>query len=252
VRVLVTNDDGIDSAGLHALAGAARDSGHVVIVAAPSREFSGASAAITAVEKDGRILYEPRELPGLPGVAAYSVAASPAFVVIIAQHGAFGPAPDVVLSGINFGANAGRAVTHSGTVGAALTAALDGRRAAAFSIGLSIRRPDGPRWDVAAAVARDLLPMVYDLPPGVVLNVNVPNLPYEQLGGVRRGPLASFGAVQLTIAEKDHGVVRMTLTDSDAELEEGTDEYLLAKGFVVVTPIRPLAEANDVELAIGD
>src|SRR6185503_13559585 len=138
VQVLITNDDGIDSPGLAALAAVARDAGHDVLVAAPSREFSGASAAITGVERDGRILTELRDLPDLPGVPAVSVAASPAFIVLIALAGGIGPEPDLVLSGINYGVNAGRAVTHSGTVGAALTAALGGRRAAAFSIGHSV------------------------------------------------------------------------------------------------------------------
>jgi 5'-nucleotidase len=250
VRVLITNDDGIDSPGLHALAAAARDSGLDVLVAAPSREFSGASAALTLVEEHGRIVLDSRELPGLEGVPAYAVAASPAFVVLVALHGAFGPEPDLVLSGINYGANAGRAVTHSGTVGAALTAAVGGRRAAAFSVGTNVRRPGNPNWDTAATVVRELLPIVYGLPVGVLLNVNVPNLPYEQLGGVRRAPLADFGAVQLTVAERNEGYLRMALTDSDAELEAGTDEYWLAKGYVSVTPIRPLAEATDVVLPL--
>jgi 5'/3'-nucleotidase len=250
VRVLITNDDGIDSPGLAALAGAARDAGLEVLVAAPSREFSGSSAALTAVEEDGRILVEPRELSGLDGVPAYSVAASPAFVTLIALHGGFGPEPDIVLSGINYGANAGRAVTHSGTVGAALTAALHGLRAAAFSVGMGIRDPADPRWDTAAAVVADVLPLVYGLPGGVVLNVNVPNLPYDELRGLRRAPLASFGAVQLTVAERNAGYLRMALVDSDAELEEGTDEYWLARGYASVTPVRPVSEAADVELPL--
>lgn len=252
MRVLITNDDGIDGPGLHALAGAVRAAGHDILVAAPSREFSGSSAALTAVEQDGRIIVEPRELPGLDGVPTLSVAASPAFIVLIALHGGFGPVPDLVLSGINYGANAGRALTHSGTVGAALTAALDGRRAAAFSVGRSFRAPTQPRWDTAAAVARELLPVVYRVPPGVALNVNVPNLPYEELRGVRRAPLATFGAVQLVVKKHDEGYLRMGLADSDAELEEGTDEYLLAQGYVTVTPVRPAGEAADVDMSLGD
>jgi 5'-nucleotidase len=248
--VLITNDDGIDSPGLAALAGAARDAGLEVIVAAPSREFSGSSAALTAVEEDGRILVDPRELPGLDGVPAYSVAASPAFVTLIALHSGFGPEPDIVLSGINYGANAGRALTHSGTVGAALTAALDGRPAAAVSVAVNFQTRDEPRWDTAAAVVGDVLPIVYELAGGVVLNVNVPNVSYDELRGLRRARLARFGAVQLTIGERNEGYLRMALTDSDAELEEGTDEYWLARGYVTLTPVRPVADAADVELRL--
>jgi 5'-nucleotidase len=256
VQVLITNDDGIDSPGLAVLAAVAREAGHDVVVAAPSREFSGASAAITAVERDGRILVEPRDLPGAPGVPAWSVAASPALIVLVALSGGLdgglGGPPDLVLSGINYGANAGRAVTHSGTVGAALTAALGGRRAAAFSVGHSVRRPDEPRWATPAAVIGQLLPMITELPGGVLLNVNVPDVPYEDLRGIKRAPLATFGAVQFIVAERGEGYVRMTLEDNEAALEEGTDEYWLARNHVTVTPIRPAGEATDIDLPLGD
>jgi 5'-nucleotidase len=250
VRVLVTNDDGADSEGLHRLASVARDAGWEVTVAAPSQEFSGSSAALTAVEEEGRILVERRELPGLAGVPAYAVAASPAFIVVIAARGGFGEPPDVVLSGINLGANAGRAVMHSGTVGAALTAAIDGRPALAVSLQLGTERPDVLHWQTAAAVVAEVLPAVAALPAGVALNLNVPNREYGQLRGLRRGTLASFGTVQLTIAERDEGFLRLGMSDNDAELETGSDEYWLARGYVAVTPLRPVAEAAEVELPL--
>jgi 5'-nucleotidase len=252
VQVLITNDDGIDSPGLARLAVVARDAGHDVLIAAPSREFSGSSAAITGVERDGRILTEPRELPGLPGVPALSVAASPAFIVLIALAGGLGPEPDLVLSGINYGANAGRAVTHSGTVGAALTAALGGRRAAAFSIGHSVRRPEEPVWETAAAIVDQLLPTICALPPGILLNVNIPDLPYERLRGIRRASLATFGAVQFIVSERNEGYLRMSLEDNEAALEEGTDEYWLSRDHVTVTPVRPAGEATDIDVPLGE
>ena len=252
MRVLITNDDGIGSAGLHALAGVAVEAGLDVVVAAPSREFSGASAALTAVEAGGRIVIEPKELPGLPGVEAYAVAASPAFVVLLAARGTFGPAFDVVLSGINLGVNVGRAVLHSGTVGAALTAADEDRRALAISVdsGWGPDRQDPPRWDTAAAVAADLLPVVKDLPPGVALNVNVPNVGYADLRGTRRAGLARFGRVSMAIAERGDDFVRMGLHVSDDPLEPGTDEALVAGGYVAVTPLRPVREATDVAVSL--
>ncbi len=253
MHVLITNDDGIDSPGLAALAIATRDAGHEVTVAAPSREFSGASAALTAVESDGRILVEPRTLAGLPGVPAWSVAASPAFIVLVSLTGGLGAPPDLVLSGINVGANAGRAVTHSGTVGAALTAALGGCRAAAFSVGHSIRPPKQPSWETPAALVQRLLPALEDIPPGVVLNVNCPDVPtYAQVKGIRRARLATFGAVQFTVSERGEGYLRMTLEDSEAALEEGTDEYYLNRQYATVTPIRPAAEAADIIVQVDD
>jgi 5'-nucleotidase len=246
LRALITNDDGIDSPGLVALAAAAQDAGWEVVIAAPSSEFSGSSAALTAVERDGRIRHERRELPGLPAVETYAVAASPAFIVLVAEEGGFGTPPDVVLSGINHGANVGRAITHSGTVGAALTAAHRGCRAAAFSVGQGLRRVPEPRWDTAAAVARTLLPQVSALPPGAILNVNVPDLDVDQLGGIRRTTLATFGAVMFTIVESGEGYVRMGLTDGGADLDPESDEYWLGRGWVTVTPLRPAREAADV------
>src|SRR4051794_1151661 len=128
MRILITNDDGIDAPGIRRLTRATVRAGHDVVVAAPLTEASGSSAAMTAVEHDSKIVVERRELGGARNVPAYAVAASPAFIVLLALRDAFGAAPEVVLSGINRGANAGAAVLHSGTVGATLTAAHAGLR----------------------------------------------------------------------------------------------------------------------------
>ncbi|WDZ84630.1 5'/3'-nucleotidase SurE [Micromonospora cathayae] len=134
LRVLVTNDDGVAAPGLARLAGAAVRRGLEVVVAAPLTEAAGTSAALTAVEREGHVVVRDHPLPELPGVPVYGVGGSPGLVTLIALHGAFGPPPAVVLSGVNRGANVGRAVLHSGTVGAALTAAANGCRAMAVSL----------------------------------------------------------------------------------------------------------------------
>jgi len=144
-RVLVTNDDGIDSPGLHALAAAAVRAGLEVIVAAPAEQSSGAGAALTATRHEGRTIVERRELPGLDGVEAWAVQAQPGHIVVAALNGWFDPAPDVVLSGINHGANVGRAVLHSGTVGAALTAGISDVRGLAVSLDVALH-PTGERY----------------------------------------------------------------------------------------------------------
>jgi 5'-nucleotidase len=133
-RVLITNDDGIDAPGIRWLARAAADHGFDVVVAAPSKESSGISAAMTAVLDDGRVMMDRREVPTLEGIPAFAVNASPGYIVTLGRLGAFGDPPDLVLSGINRGANAGNAVLHSGTVGACLTAASAGLRAMAVSL----------------------------------------------------------------------------------------------------------------------
>jgi 5'/3'-nucleotidase len=137
MKVLVTNDDGVGSPGLHTLARALVDDGYDVIVVAPDREMSGSSAAIGQVHVEEGIDAERVVLPGLDGVPAYAVAGPPGLCVLSARLGGFGDAPDLVVSGINPGANTGRAVLHSGTVGAALTAANFGCRGLAVSIDVS-------------------------------------------------------------------------------------------------------------------
>lgn len=148
LTALITNDDGIDSPGLLHLAQAVVEAGLNVVVAAPASEFSGSSASITATEEDGRILFERRSLDGLDGVSAYVVQAAPALITLLAAHGTFGTAPDLVLSGINRGANIGRAILHSGTVGAALTGGVNGGKAMAVSLDVPLgTEPSG--WAVA-------------------------------------------------------------------------------------------------------
>jgi 5'-nucleotidase len=137
MKVLVTNDDGVGSAGLHALARALVDDGHDVVVVAPDREMSGSSAAIGQVHIEEGIDAERVDLPRLEGVPAYAVAGPPGLCVLTARLGGFGDPPELVVSGINPGCNTGRAVLHSGTVGAALTAANFGGRGLAVSIDVS-------------------------------------------------------------------------------------------------------------------
>jgi 5'-nucleotidase len=259
MRVLVTNDDGIDSAGLRELAAAVHARGLDVVVAAPRVEYSGMSAALSAIDDHGRVPIESRTLRDLSGVPAHAVAASPAFIVLLATRGAFGPVPDVVLSGVNKGPNLGAAVLHSGTVGAALTAVANGCRAMAVSLDLNWEPIGATRTDTAAAtpgvdyfdtaadIAADLLPLLTGTENGYVLNVNVPNLPAVR--GVRRASLAAFGAVQMALEERGEGYVRMTLDATGATLEPGSDEAWVAQGYAAVTPVRPPAEAREVRLA---
>jgi 5'-nucleotidase len=265
-RILITNDDGIEAPGIRWLARAAQRAGYDVVVAAPLTEASGASASMTAVEKDGRIVVEPRQLAGAKNIPAYGVAASPAFIVLLALRELFGEPPSVVLSGINRGANAGAAVVHSGTVGATLTAAHAGLRGMAVSLdvlspsaassasgGAAIADLDKVddeqrHWSTAADLAARLVPTLTHTPPGTVLNLNVPDLHPDGIRGLRRARLARFGQVQVSIAEAGEGFVRTAVQAAEEELEEGTDLAALAAGFAVVTPIRAPEEVRDVRL----
>lgn len=246
-RVLVTNDDGIDSPGLHALAGAAHEAGLEVIVAAPAEQSSGASAALTAVRRDGRTVVERRELPGLGGVQAWAVHAQPGHIVAAALNGWFDPRPDLVLSGINHGANVGRAVLHSGTVGAALTAKISGTRALAVSLDVPLY-PSGERhWDTAAGLVAPVLELLLDAPAATVLSLNVPDRPATELGPIRHARLAHGGAVQTRVDEIRDGDLRLAEVEMSGEPEPDTDSALLAAGHPTLTALRSV-EADDGDL----
>jgi 5'-nucleotidase len=244
-RALVVNDDGVGAAGIRHLATVACAAGLDVVVAAPLRESSGSSAALTASQVDGCIVVERQSLDGLDGVPVYGVDAAPGFIALIASRGAFGPAPELVLSGINRGLNTGHAVLHSGTVGAAMTARVNNCRALAVSLDVG----EEMHWDTARAVARDALGWLLALDSPLVLNVNVPNVPTGALRGVLQGDLARFGAVQTTIAEIGEGFVRLGVADEQAPDEPGSDAALVAAGYASVTALRPLCDLHDGELS---
>ena len=254
IRTLVTNDDGIDADGLRVLASVAHQHGLDVTVAAPLIEASGSAASMIATERRGRVVVEERKLRGLPHTMAYAVAASPGFIVTIAGRGAFGKPPELVLSGINRGANTGRAVLHSGTVGAAFTGSLNGCRAMAFSLDVGLE-PEHCQWDTAEQVAGQLLSLATQTDVMTVVSVNVPNLPAERVGGVRQARLTRYGSVQMTLAEVGEGFIRTTVgADESARIaqlsEPDSDLALLAKGYVTVTPLRPYCEATDTDLPL--
>jgi len=265
-RILITNDDGVDAPGLRWLARTVQRAGYDVVVAAPLTEASGSSASVTALEEEGKIVVEPRELSGARNVPAYGVAASPAFIVLLALREAFGAAPSIVLSGINRGANAGAALVHSGTVGATLTASHAGLRGLAVSLDvltpaaasaasggaaladLDKADDENRHWMSAAGLAVKLLPTLLHTPAGTVLNLNVPDLHVDGIRGLRRAALARFGQVQVSIAEREEGFVRTAIQAADEDVEPGTDIAALSEGYASVTPIRAPGEAKDIRL----
>lgn len=236
---LITNDDGIESSGLRSLAQMAIDAGLDVTIAAPAAQSSGSSASILGTEAEGRVPFEQRKLEGFD-VPTYAVHAAPALISLVAAHRAFGDAPDIVLSGVNRGANVGRAILHSGTVGAALTAGVNGARGLAVSLDVGID-PDTCHWNVAAPFVEQLLPTLLDQPVGTVFNLNVPNVttPLE----LREGPLASFGIVQTLMAEAGDKHVRLSVSDTPGDQDAGTDAALLDEGYATVTNITSVGES---------
>jgi len=259
VRILVTNDDGVDAVGLHVLAQRLVDLGDVV-VAAPDREYSGAGAAVGTLHL---IRPEVRRvaLDGVP--EAWSVTGPPALCVMFARLGVFGEAFDLVVSGINPGANSGRAIYHSGTVGAALTARNGGVSGLAVSQAVADYGVEGQGWDemladqcwdsaaeVGARVAEAILAALPRDP--VVINVNVPNRPLDEMAGWRRTEVAllpprTLASAALTpkVGHDDAFDVQMQWGDP-IELPDDTDSGAVEAGYISVTPLsRMLDDASE-------
>jgi 5'-nucleotidase len=234
-RVLVTNDDGIDSPGLHALARGVVSLGYDVVIVAPDRDMSGTSSSMAPFGAPDRIDYTAVPLDGLDGVAAYALAGPPALCVIAAALGGFGEPPALVVSGVNPGLNTGRSTLHSGTVGAALTAANWGLSGLAVSV--ATRRGSDPRWDTAVWFAQAALGSLAAAPARTAVNLNVPDLAVDDVRGIRSGDLAPYGAVRTVISHHSPGSLHLRLQPTEFEIEPHTDTALVAAGYVCVTPL---------------
>lgn len=243
MRILVTNDDGVSAPGLLVLAHALADAGHDLVVAGPLSDNSGASAAIGPVHLTGGVTFQRLELDGLPGVAVFGLDGPPALAVLMARLEAFGPPPDAVVAGINPGNNTGRAVLHSGTVGAALTAANMGLSGIAVSVGFD---GETPCYDTAAPIAVAAAAWLADAATGTVLNLNVPGLSVDALTAVSEATLAPFGTVRTVIVGADDGRFELEMQPVEVELPPDSDTALIAAGHATVTAlVRPHAVADD-------
>lgn len=173
MKILVTNDDGIDSRGLKVLAKALAFLGRVSTVA-PDRERSAASHALT--------LHKPLRV-SQRGPRRYSINGTPTDCVNLAANGILRDKPDLVISGINKGANLGDDVTYSGTVSAAMEGTLLGIPSIAVS-----QAGEAPfHFETATAVIVKLVRLIKQngLPPDTLLNVNVPNVAAGRIRGIR-------------------------------------------------------------------
>jgi 5'-nucleotidase len=151
----------------------------------------------------------------------------------------------MVASGINPGCNTGRSVLHSGTVGAALTAANFGISGLAVSLGMAEPMP----WETAARLAMVAMEWLVEAPVRTVLNLNVPAVAFEDLAGIRQARLAPFGTVRTAIAEQRDGRIELELRDTGEELDPDTDTALIAAGFATITPLVGIRADTDVEVA---
>jgi len=257
MRILVTNDDGVHAPGLAALARAFADAGHDVFVVAPFSEASGAGAGVGPLHvMGGGIHIEAVAPPGLEGIKVLGAEALPALIVIAACLGAFGPPPELVASGINPGRNVGRAVLHSGTVGAALTSVHFGLKGLATSIQAgaapsAFESASGghQHYETAATLAVALAAHLQRAPARTVLNLNVPNVPLGELRGVRRARLATTGLIRAASSEQGGPEVRLDLGFREPASDDESDEALTGLGWAVVTPLASVTEDQRPEVS---
>jgi 5'-nucleotidase len=266
MRILVTNDDGVDSRGLHVLARALQGRG-TIVVAAPDREYSGAGAGLGPLH----LLQPEIHQIAIDGVEqAWAVTGPPALCVMFSRLGAFGPPFDLVVAGINPGANVGRAVYHSGTVGAALTARAGGISGIAVSQSVSEGGVEGQgwdemladqRWDTAGVVAAAVVEALTAAGPStpVVVNINVPNCDLEDVKGWRHTTVGAIPPRVVRNVRLDPKIghegafhVRMDWGDPVA-LPENTDGGAVERGEVAISYLTRLAddEHADISAAAG-
>jgi len=257
LRILVTNDDGVRAPGIAALARVAAGTDHDVVVVAPMIDYSGAGAAVGPVHSRDGVDYETYAIDGLEDVPTYGIDGPPALAVILAYVGGFGPRPDLVLSGINLGVNVGRSALHSGTVGAALTAAHFGGRCLAVSIRWG---SDDVAWDTPATLAGRLIPVLAGAPAGTTLNLNVPNVAPAELAGLRPGRLSRGGTIRsavhdtgdgrslphVSLPPEPSGTLRLDLTapGEGPLVEPDTDAGLVARGYASLTALVGVRQAG--------
>ena len=229
MRILISNDDGVAAPGLAALHAALADYAECVVIA-PDQDKSGASSSLTL----DRPLHPQRLNNGF-----ISLNGTPTDCVHLGLNGLFEPVPEMVVSGINLGANLGDDVLYSGTVAAALEGRFLQRPAFAFS--LLSRQPDNLL--IAAYFARKLLEAhaQLDLPPRTVLNINVPNLPLDHIRGVQLTRLGHRGRaappVKMVNPRGKEGYWISVAGDAE-DGGPGTDFHAVLQGYVSITPLQ--------------
>jgi len=232
--ILISNDDGIHAPGILALLEVAQEFGDVVVVA-PDSPQSGMGQAIT-FDKPLRVYKSQLH----DGRAGYACNGTPADSVKMGLGVLLSRMPDLVLSGINHGLNTSISAVYSGTISAAREGAIHGFPAIAFSLDNNSHEAD---FSAAKAIVRVIIQQVLEqqLPKGQLLNVNIPNLPLEQIKGIRSVRQGKGHWVEDFQKHTDkHGHEYYWLSGRFISLDSGedTDIHAIDNGYVSVTPLQ--------------
>jgi 5'-nucleotidase len=225
-NILITNDDGIHAPGLRALVEALKDLATITVVA-PSRERSAAAQSLTLRQPIYCDEIAERE---------YSVDGTPADAMILAFHMLLTAKPDLVVSGINWGGNMGENVYYSGTVGAALEAAIN--RVPAIAVSLAYRGEDAD-FGPAARFTRSLAPMILKegLPPGVILNVNVPQPWNGTVRSTRQSSKITRNLLKPGVDPRGRRYYWLHEQQLIEGVDPDTDMAAIDKGAISITPL---------------
>lgn len=232
-KILITNDDGINASGIIRLAKAAQKYGEVWVVA-PDFQRSGASHSINLHDS---IDVHEAEFP-VHGVKAYAITGTPADCVRLGVLSIMPEKPDIVLSGINFGYNAGSDVQYSGTIGAAMEAVFQKIPAIAFSEGTN----EG--YIITDMYLESILGELIDTPytPDMIMNVNFPTCKPEELKGILRDRTVSRGCIfrDRYICEELPDGGRRYMVDGiyNEDVEEGSDLRALFDRYISVGQVK--------------
>lgn len=229
MRILLSNDDGYQAQGLRALADALADLAELTIVA-PERNHSGASNSLT-LETPLRVEQVRPDM--------YYVNGTPSDCVHIAVTGLLEKEADMVVSGINHGANLGDDVIYSGTV----AAAMEGRFLGYPAVAVSLVLENGYHFDSAAQVARRLIQHMIEhpLPPDTIFNVNVPDLPLDRIRGfeiTRLGFRHKSEPAIKALDPKQRPIYWIGPSGPGQDAGPGTDFHAIANGKVSITPLK--------------
>lgn len=232
MHILLSNDDGIHAPGLSALYHAVKNLVSVT-VAAPDSQMSAVGHAITISDP-----IKVNEVTTNDGMRGFAIGGTPADSVKVAVQALMSTPPDLVISGINLGPNAGISILYSGTV----SAATEGSILGIPSIAISINTFKSPIWDTAARVARRLVEQIMrqGIPAETLLNVNVPNKPHDAIRGYRFATMGKSQYKEVFHRRSDPRGNTYFWMDGEMELapgQSGTDVQALDDDFVSITPL---------------
>ena len=236
-HILVTNDDGVSAPGLLALAQEMRKIANVIILA-PDRNWSG-SGHVKTLDRPLRI----KEVTLSDGTTALTSDGAPSDCVALALLGYFDEKIDLVVSGINPIANLGHDVTYSGTVTAAMEAIIWEVPGLAFSLGTNDNHPQPLDYSSAANIARQVVEKtaLHKLQSGMLLNINIPYLPLEQIKGTRitrQGLRVYRDRLDRRVDPRGREYFWFGGDAPTGTPEEGTDVGAVAAGYVSITPLQ--------------